>query len=160
MPMNKIFHLAQVNVARALAPLDSRDMAGFIEQLDEINALAEQSPGFVWRLKSDSGNATDVRPYEDDRIIVNLSVWQSIEQLHDFVYKSAHAPVMRRRQEWFSKFEGAYLALWWVPARHQPSIDEAKARLAHLDMHGPSPFAFNLKTRFPAVVREEPRLEV
>jgi hypothetical protein len=141
--------LAQVNVAQAAAPLDSPVMAGFVERLDEINALADGSPGFVWRLQDGTGNAAYLRPYDDDRIIFNLSVWQGIEPLHDFVYKTAHAPVMRRRQEWFGKFPGAYVALWWVVEGHRPSVDEAKARLAHLDHHGPTPFAFTFKNRFP-----------
>lgn len=145
--MTNSLHLAQVNVALVKAPLESPMMTGFVERLNEINSLADRSPGFVWRLQTGSGNATYARPYDDDRIIVNLSVWQTIEHLHEFVFKSAHAPIMRRRQEWFAKFEGAYVALWWVPAGHEPSIDEAKERLAHLDRHGPTPFAFTFKSR-------------
>jgi hypothetical protein len=142
-------HLAQVNIALIKGPLDGPIMAGFVKRLDDINALADRSPGFVWRLQTGDGNAIYVRPFDDDRIIANLSVWQTVEQLHEFVYKSAHAPVMRRRQEWFSKFQGAYVALWWVPEGHVPSIDEAKQRLARLDQHGPTSFAFTFKDRFP-----------
>jgi hypothetical protein len=135
-------HLAQVNIARMRAPLDTVEMSGFVVRIDEVNALADGSPGFVWRLRDESGNNTYLRPYDDDRMLFNLSVWQSIEHLKEFVFKTAHASVMRRRGEWFEKFAGAYVALWWVPEWHRPSVDEAKARLAHLEANGPSPEAF------------------
>jgi hypothetical protein len=141
--------LAQVNIARMKAPLESPVMAGFVARLDEINALADRSSGFVWRLQTGEGNATYLRPYGDDRILFNLSVWESIEHLRDYVYRSAHVEVLRNRDEWFNKFESAYLALWWVPAGHRPSVDEAKKRLAHLAQHGPTPFAFTFKVTFP-----------
>jgi hypothetical protein len=142
-------HLAQVNIGLIKGPLDGPIMAGFVERLDEINALADGSPGFVWRLQTGEGNATYVRPYDDERIIVNLSVWRTVDELHDFVYRTAHAAIMRRRQEWFSKFQGSYVALWWVPENHLPSLDEAKKRLAHLEQNGPTPFAFTFRDRFP-----------
>jgi len=113
-------HLAQVNVARARAPLDGPELAGFVARIDEINALADGSPGFVWRLPSGTGEATYLRPYDDDRILFNLSVWRSVEELRAYVYRSAHAEVMRRRQEWFERFDGAYVALWWIPVGHTP----------------------------------------
>jgi hypothetical protein len=147
--MKSSMHLAQVNIARMKGPLESAIMAGFVARLDEINALADRSPGFVWRLQTDEGNATYLRPYDDDRILFNLSVWESIEHLREYVYRSAHVAVLRDRHEWFSKFERAYLALWWIPAGHRPSVDEAKKRLAHLDQHGPTPFAFTFKVAFP-----------
>ena len=109
-------HLAQVNIARMKAPLEDPLMAGFVARLDDINALADRSPGFVWRLQTDAGDATYLRPYGDDRILVNLSVWQTIEDLQAYVYRSAHAEVLRQRHDWFERFEGAYVALWWVPA--------------------------------------------
>jgi hypothetical protein len=143
------FQIAQVNIGRMRAPLDSAMMAGFVARLDEINALADQSPGFVWRLQTPEGNATDLRPYEDDRIIVNLSVWETIEQLQNFVYHTAHAGVLRQRQDWFEKFAGWYMALWWVPAGQRPEVGEAKQRLEHLEAHGPTPQAFTFRTRFP-----------
>ena len=146
--MSKL-HLAQVNIARMKAPLESPVMAGFVARLDEINALADGSPGFVWRLQTGEGNATYLRPYGDDRILFNLSVWEGIEHLRDYVYRSAHVEVLRTRHEWFTKFESAYLALWWVPASHRPSVDEAKKRLAHLSEYGPTPFAFTFKVAFP-----------
>lgn len=143
------FHIAQVNIGRMNAPLDSPVMAGFVARLDEINALADRSPGFVWRLQTDEGNATYLRPYDDDRIIFNMSVWKTVESLKDYVYRTAHAELLRDRRGWFEHFKGAYAALWWVPAAHVPGVDEAKKRLAHLDEHGPSQFAFTFKTVHP-----------
>jgi len=142
------YHIAQVNIGRIKAPLDDPQIAGFVARLDEINALADRSPGFVWRLQNEQGNATYLRPYDDDRILFNMSVWTSIEALTQFVYRTAHVRVMQQRQDWFEKFAGAYLALWWVPAGHIPSVDEAKKRLAYLDEHGPTQFAFTFKTIF------------
>ncbi len=139
------YQLAQVNIARARAPLDDPIMAEFIALLDEINALADRSPGFVWRLQTESGNAAYIRPYEDDRIIVNLSVWENVESLKHYVYRSAHTEVMRRRSQWFEKFDGPYLALWRVEIGHIPTIEEARERLDHLRKYGESDFAFSLK---------------
>jgi uncharacterized protein DUF3291 len=147
--MESDVQLAQVNIGRLRAPLEDPLVAGFVARLDEINALADRSPGFVWRLQTAAGNATYLRPFDDDRILFNMSVWESIEALQDYAYRSAHVEVLRQRHDWFEKFEGAYLALWWVPAGHIPSIDEAKRRLAHLDATGPSSFAFTFKVRFP-----------
>src|SRR5215471_12224675 len=116
------YHIAQVNIGRILAPLDDPMIAEFVALLDEINAIADRSPGFVWRLQTESGNATDFRPYEDDRILLNLSVWESVEQLKEYVYRGAHSEVMRRRREWFEKFDGPFTALWWVEACKIPTI--------------------------------------
>jgi hypothetical protein len=143
------YHLAQVNIGRMRAPLDDAVMAGFVARLDEINALADASPGFVWRLQTEAGNATYLRPYDDDRILFNFSIWESIESLRDYVYKTAHAELLRHRRNWFEQFSGAFLALWWVPRGYIPGIDEAKKRLAHLEEHGPTQFAFTFKTTFP-----------
>ncbi len=142
-------HLAQVNIARMQTPLDDPQMAGFVARLDEINALADRSPGFVWRLQTSQGNATYLRPYDDDRILFNISVWKSIEDLKHYVYQSVHVELMRQRRDWFEKFAGVYLALWWIPLGHVPSVDEAKQRLAHLEAHGPQPFAFTFSNPFP-----------
>jgi hypothetical protein len=148
--METRFHLAQVNIGRIKGPIDGAVMAGFVARLDELNALADRSPGFVWRLQTSAGNATYLRPYpDDDRLLMNMSVWESVEALRDYVYSSAHRDILRQRHEWFSRFEGAYLALWWVPAGHRPSIDEAKKRLAHLEREGPTPFAFTFRNLFP-----------
>ena len=143
------YQVAQVNMGRIKAPLDDPSMAGFMNRLDELNALADRSPGFVWRLQTNEGNATYFRPYpEDDRILLNMSVWQDIESLKRYVFRTVHAELLRQRHEWFEKFVGAYTALWWVPAGHRPSIDEAKKRVAHLDAHGPSEYAFTFQKTF------------
>ncbi|MBO0936253.1 DUF3291 domain-containing protein [Fibrella sp. HMF5335] len=141
-------HIAQINISRLLAPIHDPLIADFAAQLDEINALAERSPGFVWRLKGEGNNATDLSPFADDLIIVTMSVWTSVEALKQFAFKSAHTVVMRRRDEWFSTFPTAYLALWWVDEGHEPTVDEAKARLRSLDEHGPTPFAFTFRQLF------------
>jgi hypothetical protein len=125
-------------------------MAEFVARLSDINALAEQSPGFVWRLQTEDGDATAVRPYADVRIMINLSVWAGLEQLRAYVYRTAHAAVMKRRREWFERFERVYVALWWVPAGHHPSVDEAVARLNHLEQHGPTAWAFSFTEPFEA----------
>ena len=140
------YHLAQVNIARMRAPLDDPLMAGFVSRLAEINALADQSPGFIWRLQTAEGDATYLRPFADDRIIFNLSVWESIEQLKDYVYRSAHSEVMRQRKDWFEKFDGMYMAQWWIKAGHKPSVIEAKARLRYLEKHGESVHAFTFNS--------------
>ena len=144
-----IYHLAQVNIARMQAPLTDPLMAGFVEQLDAINALADDSPGFLWRLQTPEGNATALRPYEDELILVNLSLWASLSDLLDFVYKSRHRQVLQQRRQWFLRFDGPYVALWWVPSGHIPSVEEAKERLAYLHAHGESPYAFSFKKPFP-----------
>jgi hypothetical protein len=143
------WHIAQANVARAVAPLESAEMAEFMAALDGVNALAEASPGFVWRLMNDSGNATDIKVSDDPRFIVNMSVWASVEALFSFVYRSAHTKVMARRREWFEKPVEAYQVLWWVPVGHAPSPAEALVRLKHLQAHGASSHAFTFKERFP-----------
>jgi hypothetical protein len=150
LPVPPAWHLAQVNIARMVAPLDSPVMAGFVAKIDEFNALADRSPGFVWRFQGDTGNATDLRPYEDERIIFNLSVWQSPDHLKAYVYRTGHADLIRQRQQWFEHSDQAILALWWIPARHLPSVDEAKDRLQHLREHGPMPRAFSFRQPFPA----------
>jgi heme-degrading monooxygenase HmoA len=144
-----MFHIAQVNIARMKAPLESPEMAGFVARLEEINALADSSPGFVWRLQTPEGNATYLRPYDDDRILFNLSVWESVEALKHYAYRTAHAELLRDRRNWFEQFQGVFLAMWWVPAGHTPGIDEAKQRLAHLEVHGPSQYAFTFKSVHP-----------
>jgi hypothetical protein len=144
------FHLAQVNVARLLAPIDSPQLHGFVSRLDEINALAEAAPGFVWRLKDDvSNNATAVPIYEDTTIIVNMSVWVSIEALRAFTYSGPHLEVFKQRRDWFAHLRDAVTAMWWVPAGHVPDVAEARSRLDHLRAHGPSAFAFPFGAPFP-----------
>jgi hypothetical protein len=140
------YHLAQVNIARMKAPLDSPVMSGFVARLGEINALADRHSGFVWRFQPEGGDATYLRPYDDDRILFNMSVWETVEALRTYVYETVHVEVVRQRRAWFEHFAGAYVALWWIPAGHIPSVDEAKTRLAHLETHGPSQFAFGFKS--------------
>jgi Domain of unknown function (DUF3291) len=147
--MDSRYHIAQVNIGRVKAPSDSPIMAGFYNRLDEINSLADCSPGFVWRLQTPAGNATYLRPYDDDRILINMSVWESVDLLRAYVYKTAHAELLRQRESWFVQFAGVYLALWWVPVGHIPGVDEAKKRLAHLESNGPTQFAFTFKSVFP-----------
>jgi hypothetical protein len=145
------YHIAQANIGRIRAPLDDPLMAGFVDRLDETNALADRSPGFVWRLQTSAGNATYFRPYaDDDRLLLNMSVWETIEALRHYIYGTAHVELLRQRHAWFEKFTGAYAALWWVPAGHTPGIDEARKRLAYLDAHGPTQFAFTLQEVFEA----------
>ena len=129
--------------------MDGPVMAGFKAALEPINALADEAPGFVWRLQTEDGDATAIRPYRDERMMVNMSVWESIEALRAFVYTSSHTSVMRNRKRWFEKLE-TYLALWWVPAGHAPTIEEAKERLEHLKRRGPTPYAFTFRVSFPA----------
>ena len=148
--MGNSYQLAQINVARMLAPIDDPIMADFVANLAPINALAESSPGFVWRFMTPAGNAVDERPYDDDRIIINYSVWEDAEALRKFVFESGHVAIMRRRREWFERLGEAVMALWWVPAGHQPSVTEAVERLDHLRRHGPTPYAFTFRHMMPA----------
>src|SRR6185369_7381351 len=130
------YHLAQINIARMLAPIDDPIMAEFVAQLAPVNALADQSPGFVWRLQTESGDATSIRIYDDEMIAINMSVWERVDTLREYVYKSAHSGVLRDRKRWFEKFDGPYYALWWIPAGQLPSIEESRQRLEHLRHHG------------------------
>lgn len=144
------FQLAQLNIGVIRAPMDSPVMADFANNLERINAVAEASPGFVWRLQTEAGDATDIRPFENENMLVNMSVWRDVESLHRYVYSSAHVELMRRRREWFEPMKEAFLVLWWVPEGHRPSVDEAMARLESLRAHGPAPEAFSFRRPFPA----------
>lgn len=144
------WHLAEINIARAMTPIDDPKMVDFVNDLDRINALAEQSPGFVWRLKSESADLDDLAMGDDAQTIMNMSVWQSVEALFDYVYRSDHKKVMARRREWFEKPTLAHQALWWIPAGHVPTVDEGLARLAILDRRGPTTAAFIFKQRYPS----------
>jgi hypothetical protein len=143
------FELAQFNISTLLHPIDHPDIADFVDGLETINHLADASPGFVWRLQTDSGDLTSIRPYDDPEVIVNLSVWSSVEALRDFAYRSGHRDFLRRRNEWFVPMPDDSLVAWWVPAGHRPDIDEGKARLAHLAAHGSGPRAFTLRQPQP-----------
>ena len=142
------YELAQLNIAHMRAPLDSPGMAEFVANLERINALAESAPGFVWRLQDDNGNATAYRPFGPD-MLVNLSVWTEVQALADYVYKSLHVEIMKRRKEWFGKLQEASLVLWWVPAGHHPDEHEAMQKLQTLRAMGPSDRAFTFKQPFP-----------
>ena len=139
------WHLAQLNIAMGLYPIDDPRMGDFVAQLDAINALADGSPGFVWRLQSDSGNATDIDVGDDPKLLVNMSVWTDVEALKGFAYRSAHAGVVAERRRWFERPTQAYQVLWWVPAGHVPSVEEGMARLARLRADGPGQEAFDFK---------------
>lgn len=143
------YHLAQLNVGRAVAPLDDAQLADFMNWLDGINALAERSPGFVWRLKGDNGNNTSLKVSDDPQFIVNLSVWASIDDLHAFTYRSEHKAVFARRYEWFERADGPNMVLWWVPAGTLPDASQALDRLRRLAEAGPTADAFSFKHRFP-----------
>lgn len=142
------WHLAQLNIGRLRAPVDAPLVAEFMAALDPVNALADGSPGFVWRFQTEDGNATAERPYADDRIIVNFSTWESITALGDYVYRSPHRQYLQRRREWFERLEDAVSVLWWVPAGHRPTVKEAVDRLDHLRRHGPTPSAFTFRRPF------------
>jgi hypothetical protein len=141
--------LAQINVARLAAPKGDPQVQPFFDALDAMNALADASPGFLWRLAGYGGDATDLNPTGDERVIVNMSAWSGREALFDYVYRSGHRPVMARRREWFEPHQGAYQALWWVPLGNWPSPAEGLARLDHLERLGPTPAAFTFKAHFP-----------
>ncbi len=141
-------HLAQLNIGRMRAPLDDPLMERFVAWLEPINALADESPGFVWRLQTDHGDATSIRAFEDDRILVNMSVWGSFEALRAFVFKSDHVRVTRERAQWFEPMRGPTMVLWWVPEGHIPTVDEAKKRLDLLRERGPSESAVTFSRSF------------
>ncbi|MFD8802479.1 DUF3291 domain-containing protein [Streptomyces atroolivaceus] len=145
------FHLAQVNVGRILAPLDSPQLAGFVAQLPEINALADQAPGFVWRMVDGGGaDSTGLRPQDDDDLfLINCSVWESVEALQDYTYRSAHLKVLARRREWFERLADFHHAMWWIPAGRRPSVDEAMERIALIRKNGEGPGAFTFRAPHP-----------
>jgi hypothetical protein len=143
------WHLAQLNVARAVAPLDHPAMADFIARLEEINTLGDRSPGFVWRLQGDGGTSTELRFTDDPQYIVNLTVGRSIDDLYAFTYRSDHKSVFRRRFDWFERRDTPSVCLWWQPAGEIPTVEEAHRRLALLAAAGPTSGALTFKQRFP-----------
>ncbi|MFV3334186.1 DUF3291 domain-containing protein [Pseudomonas sp. NY15437] len=143
------YHLAQVNIAKARAPLDHPLMKGFVDQLDHINALAERSPGFVWRLQTEEGDATSIRVFEDPLIIVNLSVWESVEALKDYVYAGEHLQVLRSKRDWMERLPAPSLALWWLSVDELPDVAMARDRLERLRLQGPSADVFTFARPFP-----------
>ena len=144
-------HLVQLNIAKMKYPIDSPGMVGFVDNLETINALAESSPGFVWRLQTEDGDATGIDFFGTD-VLVNMSIWKDVESLHSFVYKTAHSKIMSRRKEWFHRGKEAFTVLWWAPEGATPSLDEAQSKLELLKSNGPGPLAFSFKQAYPAPV--------
>jgi hypothetical protein len=144
------YELAQLNIGIIKGPMDSPVMAEFAANLERINALADAAPGFVWRLQTEAGDATAIRPFENENQLLNMSVWRDAEALRQFVYHSGHLQIMRRRREWFERMTELYVVLWWVPRGHRPGVAEAIGRLEALRHQGPHPGAFSFAQLFPA----------
>ena len=144
-----VYQLAQINIGRLIAPIDDPQIAEFVANLEPINALADHAPGFVWRLQSSSGNATDIAYNDDPFVIVNMSVWESLEALRNFAYRSDHVRVFRDRAKWFEKMDKPNYCLWWVPAGHQPTVSEGRDRMEHYWKHGSTPYSFWFSQHFP-----------
>lgn len=139
--------LAQCNVALNRAPLDEPVMAGFVKAIDDVNWLADHSPGFVWRLLPQNGRVTFGK-LEGDEVIVTLSVWKDFAALQQYVYRSGHALFMQRRSRWFVPIGGFTTAMWWVPEDVRPALDDGLGRLEHLRRKGPTAHAFSLRRQF------------
>ena len=144
-----VHHLAQINIGRLIAPIDDPRIAEFVAQLAPINAVADKAPGFVWRLQSESGNATDIAYNDDPSIMVNMSVWESLDALREYAYKSDHMKVLRDRAKWFEKMDKPHYCLWWIPAGHIPTVAEGRERLEHYQELGATPYAFWFSQEFP-----------
>ena len=143
------YHLAQVNVALMNADLDDPIMSGFVQRLDEINTLADGSKGFVWRLQTEAGDATYLRPFDDKCILFNMSVWETLEDLRNYVYTSKHVELLKSKANWIKKQNEAHLALWWIQKGHIPSVEEALEKLRLIRAKDPSPEAFNFAKPYP-----------
>lgn len=143
-------YLAQINIAKMVDEIDSSVMADFVANLDSINALAENSKGFVWRLIENENNATSINVFEDTFLIVNMSVWQSIDDLFQFTYASEHLEIFKRKKEWFHKMKEMHMAFWFIEEDKTPTVQDAKERLAYLQKHGETPYAFTFKSKFIA----------
>ena len=142
------FHLAQINIGRLVAPMDDPRVRDFAQAIEAINLLAESSNGFLWRLKDETGNATSIQAFDDPLLIVNMSVWESLEALQHYAFQSGHAQYLRRRREWFEIMTTPHLALWWIPHGHIPTVEEAKQRLEYLEEKGETEFAFTFRKTF------------
>lgn len=154
------WHLAQINIGRMLGLRGDPTVQGFFDALDEINALADCSPGFVWRLIGDGADATDLQPTADPYLLINMSVWTDADSLFDYVYRSAHTRVMAQRRQWLERFDSSYHCLWWLPAGTIPTINDGFAKLWHLDRFGPTSQAFTFKARFPAPQHAGPPVDM
>ncbi|MBT2365354.1 DUF3291 domain-containing protein [Streptomyces sp. ISL-10] len=146
--------LAQVNIARLKHPLDSVQLKDFVDNLDPVNAVADAADGFVWRMQDATGNATDMRVFGDDMMMVNMSVWRDTNSLSAFMYQGMHRELLARRNEFFERIQEVMSTLWWVPAGHRPTVREAEERLLYVREHGPTEYAFTLRTSFPPPVEE------
>jgi hypothetical protein len=144
------YQLAQVNIGRLRAPLDSAQLKDFVDNLDPVNADADAADGFVWRLQSEEGDATDIAVFGDEWLIINMSVWRDADALTAYMYQGRHREMLARRREFFERVQEAMVTLWWIPAGHRPTVTEAESRLLHLRTHGPTPYAFTLRRLFPA----------
>ena len=143
------YQLAQINVARMVGVnIEDPIMKEFVDNLDSVNELAENSPGFIWRLKDDSNNASNFNPFNDEQVIINISVWKDVESLENFTYKTFHTDFLKRRKEWFRKYGKAHFALWWIEKGNYPSIEDSIKRLEYLELNGTSEKAFNFKVKF------------
>ena len=142
------YHFAQINIANSRGARDEKIMKGFIDRLDEINGIADSSPGFIWRLQTEEGDATAIQAFEDPLLLVNLSVWEDVDSLKSFVYKSLHVELIQDRDAWFKKMQESHQALWWIPKGHIPSVEEAKEKLGYLQANGPSEIAFTFSKSF------------
>ncbi len=140
--------LAQLNIAHAKFPLDAPQMKTFVDNLPRVNAIAESSPGFIWRLQDEGGDATGIQALDDPNMIVNLSVWQDLNALKNFMFRTVHRDFMRRKSEWFQRLPEATYVLWWIAPSHLPSLEEALARLEHLRTQGETPYAFSFQSNF------------
>lgn len=143
-----MYHLAQINIAKLLEPIDSPLLEDFVRDLDRVNEIAEKSKGFVWRLKEDNGNATNINPFDDSSLIINISVWESIEDLKSFVYYSGHIEVFIKRAKWFEKMKTPHMALWWIKAGENPTAEDAKNKLLELESNGDTEASFSFKKIF------------
>ncbi len=143
------YEIAEINIAR-MKGININDpvMKEFVDNLDKVNALAESSDGFVWRLKDENNNATNLNPFNDQQVIVNVSVWKDIEALENFMYKTFHAEFLKRRREWFQQFGKIYTALWWIPKSRYPTVEEAISKLIFLQKNGSSQAVFGFKKKF------------
>ncbi|MFT5132891.1 MAG: hypothetical protein ACI9SC_001359 [Gammaproteobacteria bacterium] len=142
------YHLAQLNIAKMKGDMDNPVMKDFVDNLEGVNSLADNSPGFVWRLETEEDRATNLRVFDDNMLLVNMSVWESIDDLKIFVYESFHLEILKRKKEWFDKFDGVYQVMWWIRSGTIPEEEEAKARLSYLQKHGESELAFNFRKSF------------
>jgi Domain of unknown function (DUF3291) len=143
------YHLAQINIGRLVAPVDDPQIVEFVAGLEPVNALADRAPGFVWRLQSALGNATDIAYNDNPFMMVNMSVWESLETLRDFTYRSDHIRFLRDRARWFVKMDKPSYCLWWVPAGHRPTVAEGRERMERYQLHGATPYSFWFSKQFP-----------